>query len=494
MIKMRTMRWALLVFGISVCAAAQSSAQDNSNSNNNDQSQSAPSQPAPAPAPAFGQNAPVLDPENPPVSGLDMPSLDLRSASRSFVSPSLQVSESGESNGANEVGGTGAESVTRLLGAFDLQKFWSKSDLLAEYLGGGAFYGNPYTVKQLDAVGLEAVTRWRTGQVTLRDAFSYLPDGAFYFGTFGGAPGLGLASGTMGIGIQGGTLPGSLISPQLGSVSNIPRLANSAILDAVQALSARSAITVAGGYSNAHFYDSSNCANPLNSCLINSDEVTIEGGYSHLINRRDQIGVVYGFQLFQFPQTTGGEIYNHIINIRYSHLISGRLSLIVGAGPQYTDLEYGGSTKTWSPSALIELRYKLGHGSLLASYEKFKSTGSGFFAGADTQAARFGYRRPIGRTWEFFGDLGYSHNTRLQAAESALIPNLGVNASSYNNGTAGVVLRKHLGRSYDFFAAYRFTELSFNVPVSVGGNTGNDSQNNVGTIGLEWHPKPTRIE
>src|SRR5271154_5458071 len=124
MVNTRTIRWALLVFGMSICAAAQSSPQSQSDS--------------PAPAPAFGQNAPVLNPENPPVTGLDEPTLELRTASRSFVSPALQVSESADTNGGNEVGATGLESVTRVLGALDLQKFRPKSDLFLEYLGGGA--------------------------------------------------------------------------------------------------------------------------------------------------------------------------------------------------------------------------------------------------------------------------------------------------------------------------------------------------------------------
>src|ERR1700693_5862178 len=145
-------RLALLVVGTSICPAAQNSSQ---------------SQPETTPAPAFGQNAPVLNPENPPVSGLDEPGLDLHTATRSFISPALQVSESADTNGGNQIGGTALESVTRVLGAFDLQQFWPKSDLFLEYLGGGAFYSSPYKVKQLQAAGLEAVTRWRTGQGTL---------------------------------------------------------------------------------------------------------------------------------------------------------------------------------------------------------------------------------------------------------------------------------------------------------------------------------------
>jgi hypothetical protein len=472
MLRMQIIRWALLVLALSICSVAQDNSQ---------------SQPDTTPAPAFGQNAPILNPDNPPVTGLDAPSLELHTASRSFFSPALQVSESADTNGGNQLGNSGLESITRLLGAFDLQQFWPKSDLFLEYLGGGAFYGSPFDVKQLQAFGFEGVTRWRTGQVTLRDTFSYLPDGSFEIGTYGGAPGLGLATGGMGIGLQGGGLPGTdnFTSTQLGSIGTIPRLANTAIIDAVQAINPVSAITVASGFSNAHFYD-------YPPILVNSDQFTIEGGYTHLLSRHDQIGALYAFQLFQFPEDTGGEIFNHVFNIRWSHTITGRLSFIAGAGPQYTDLEDGGSIPHWSVSARVQLHYKLGHASLIATYEKFTSAGSGFFAGAETQAARFGYKRPLARTWDFYGDLSYSHNTRLQVAS------IGVPATSYNEGSAGAVLRKHLGRAYDFFLAYRFSEVSFNTPagapVCIEGGCGTNNQRQIGTVGVEWHPRPTRIE
>jgi|HubBroStandDraft_1064217.scaffolds.fasta_scaffold00411_18 hypothetical protein len=475
--KIRTIPMAVLVFGMSMSSAAQ----------NSPPSQSAPSQSTPdtTPAPAFGQNEPVLNPENPPVTGLDEPSLNLRTSSRSFISPALQVSESADTNGGNELDYHGLEGITRILGALDLQQFWPKSDLFLEYLGGGAFYSAPYDVRQIQAVGFEAVTRWRTGQVTLRDAFSYLPDGSFEIGTFGGAPGFGLANG-VGTGMQGGGLPGSHLfgSGGLGgaSVGNTPRLTNTAILDAVQAITPVSAITVAGGFSNAHFYDPT-------QVLINSDQLTVEGGYSHLLNRHDQIGAVYAFQLFQFPQFTGGQIYIHILNIRYSHTITGKLNLIVGAGPQYTELEEGGYLSTWSLSARVQLRYRMGHASLIASYEKFTAAGSGLYAGANVQTGRLAYNRPLGRTWEFYGDTGFSHNVKLQGAAG-----LGINAGSYDDGFVSAIFRKHIGRSYEFLAAYRFGEEAFSVPIDVLGNQGRINERQVGSVGLEWHPHPTRIE
>ncbi len=474
MIKMRTIRLALLVSSVSIYAAAQTSP---------------PSQPPP-PVPAYGaQNTPILNPDNPPVTSIDEPTLDLRTASRSFIAPAIQVSESADTNGGNELGSSGLESVTRVLGAVDLQQFWQKTDVLMEYLGGGAFYSSPFDVKQLQAFGFEGITRWRTGQVTLHDAFSYLPDGTFSIGTFGGVPGLGLATGGIGGNLAGDHVFGN---GQLGAIGTIPRLANTAILDGVQAINPISAITLAGGFSNAHFYDSG--YNPLTNPdpLVNSDQITVQAGYARLVSRHDQLGIIYGFQLFQFPQVSGGEVYNHIINARWSHTISGRMSVIISVGPQYTEIEQGSYLSHWSVSGRAQLHYKFAHSSLVATYEKFTSAGSGFFAGADTQAARLGYKRPLGRTWDVFADLGYSHNHRLQ-------PLGGVDAASYDEGSAGAVVRKHLGRDYDFFVAYRFSEVAFNVPTGgtdpcFSGSCGNQTSRHVGTVGIEWHPSPTRIE
>ena len=464
MVGMQSIRWALLILSVSMCAVAQNNPQP---------------QPDTTPSPAFGQTAPVLNPDNPPVTGLDEPSLELRTATRSFFSPALQVSESANTNGGNQLGGSDVQSITRLLGAFDLQQFWPKSDLYLEYLGGGAFYANPYDVRQVQAAGLEAVTRWRTGQVTLRDSFSYLPDGSFQIG-YGGVPGIGLASGAFGIGVLGGGVPGINVNDQFSSVGKVDRLANTAIIDAVQAINPRSAITTAFGFSNAHFFD------PTNT-FVNSDQYTAQGGYTRLLNRHDQLGLIYGFQLFQFPQSSGGQIYNHVVNVRWSHSITGKLSLVAGVGPQYTDLQEPGGTSHWSVSARVQVRYKMGHTSISATYQKFTSAGSGFFGGADTQAAVLGFKHPLGRTWDLYGDLGYSHNKRLDQT-------FGVNATSYNDFSAGVVFRKHLGRSYDAFGAYRFSELAFNQTVDNAAISGRVALRHMATIGLEWHPRPTRID
>jgi hypothetical protein len=480
MLRARTIWRELLLACICVAGVAQNAfSQGNSSSpptsktpgdsTNGSQSSGTP------PAPALGGNAPILNPENPPLSGLDEPSLELRALNRSFISTALQVGESGDSNANNAVGGSQGQAVSHVLGAADLQKFWPRSDLFLEYLGGVVIGDDRSFLRQLHALGLEGVSRWRTGQITVRDGFSYLPDGSFSASSAGGLPGFGIATGRLGLGLPG------VFHLEEGSVGTIPRLSNLASLDVVQAITPRSAFTVIGAYANDHFYG--------NDQLINGDDTTFEGGWSHLVSRHDQMAIVYAFQLFRFPLSVGGEIYNNIVNVRYSHVISGRMSFIGEVGPQYTDLKYGNSTKQWSPTGRAVLRYRMPRWFLTASYEKFLSQGSGLFAGADAQIAEFTARRPLGRTYELLVETGYSREKRLQPSDFGA-----ATASVFNQGFGGAVLRKHIGRNWDALAAYRFSIISFDNPVSIDGSTGKTNHRQIGTIALEWHPKAVRIE
>src|SRR5579863_8139969 len=67
-----------------------------------------------SPAPVNGQdNQQIPMSENPPLSGLDLPSLEPHSAPLSYLQPGATVSESADSNVANLLGGGSFASVTR---------------------------------------------------------------------------------------------------------------------------------------------------------------------------------------------------------------------------------------------------------------------------------------------------------------------------------------------------------------------------------------------
>src|ERR1700745_970527 len=93
-----------------------------------------------APAPAFGQEAPaVVVNENPPISGLDRPSLEPNFQPRSMLLGGVEGSESLDSNIGSDAR-PAWHSVTRGLGGLTMQRLWRRYQLAAAYVGGAGYY------------------------------------------------------------------------------------------------------------------------------------------------------------------------------------------------------------------------------------------------------------------------------------------------------------------------------------------------------------------
>lgn len=122
--------------------------------------------------------------------------------------------------------------------------------------------------------------------------------------------------------------------------------------------------------------------------------------------------------------------------------------------------------------------------------------------------ARLSVQRPLNRVWSGFADIGYSRNSRQQPLSATqlatcdfdnsnptLPPCPGVDANSFTTGFAGVGVHRALGHDFHMFVSYQFNELSFDhsycggVPVC-----SRISNRHVGTIGLDWTPRPIRID
>src|SRR5690348_10462899 len=97
---LQTISLMLLLLLANAAVAQGNDSQPQASAQSQGQSQSDSDQQGTAPAPAFGQSAPILTPENPPISGIDEPRLDLRRALRSYISGGLGVSESADTNPA----------------------------------------------------------------------------------------------------------------------------------------------------------------------------------------------------------------------------------------------------------------------------------------------------------------------------------------------------------------------------------------------------------
>ena len=449
--------------------------------------------------PAFGQdNAASVSNDNPPLSGLDQPSLEPRAAARSFLIPGAHVSQSLDTNVGS--GGPHINSITRAFGSLILQRLWSRYDAGLEYVGGGAFYPRRSVgAAQVHQLDVDQRILWRTGQLGIIDSFSYLPEGMFGYGSYGGAgalSGLGIGGSPLGVGLGNFFGPG-----QFASLQQQPRLTNVSLAEIRQSLSPRSTVTLAGSYGLTHFVDNS-------FGFVNSRQVAAQAGYNYLLSRRDQVGIAYGYQAFRYPGTSGTNFNTQLVHLLYGHRISGRMDLALGGGPQLTELKgpSTGSSRQLSGSGRATLRYRFAKSNISLSYYRYNTSGSGFFTGAKSDVGRISYTRPINRLWDMLADVGYTHNTRIFPLFVG-IPNVAripSNTTSYSYWYAGGALRRQIGRDFSAYVGYQFNEFYFgcgavpvpSVPSSVPPSLacGNRSQRHVGTVGLDWHPRPIRLD
>ncbi len=143
------------------------------------------------------------------------------------------------------------------------------------------------------------------------------------------------------------------------------------------------------------------------------------------------------------------------------------------------------------------LRYQLPKVSLQASYEHYLTSGSGFFAGAQSDIARLDASRPLGRVWNVFADIGYSRNSRVSPPACAPLAQdcPGVSANTYQFGFVGFGAHRMFGRNFHGFISYQFNELGFDSSYCGSAVSCNStSARQVGTIGLDWIPRPIRLD
>jgi hypothetical protein len=444
------------------------------------------------PAPAFGQDAPSPQTvENPPLSGLDQPALEPDFAARSFLVLGAHATEGMDTNAAGKFGGGfPISSVTRLLGSAALQRLWKRYALDLDYIGGGGIYEN-YTHgnAQIQALNVDQRIRWRTGQLAIRDSFSDLPEGSFGYGSFGGAGGYDLG----GFGAIGGSLDGGgatyFSSSQIGSLGQTPRVTNTSLAEVQEVLSPRSSFTAIGSYGFTDFIGN------ISSNFINTHQFAFQAGYNYQLNRRDQLSFVYGYQDFHYPATVDGYFTSDMWHLLWGHRISGRLNLIMGGGPQlrivHSSILAGqpSSYTSITGTGRASLTYKFPKTSLALSFERVDTNGSGILTGATSDIAKFNISRPIRRHWTALADLGYAHNTRI-------LPTPGSQTNSYQFGYVAVAMRRAFSRYWDVYGSYQFNELSFNAPSLINPQTGfgRISQRQVVTLGVEWHPRPIRLD
>lgn len=454
--------------------------------------------------PASGVDTSTQLSENPPVSGLDEPSFEPRFGTRSYLLPGAQVSEAVDSN-QSSTGGSGNRvgNETYALGSLDLQKLWRTHPLDLDYLGGVGWYSGPAgNAYQLHALTATQRFLWRTGQFALRDSFNYLPEGTFGFNSFGGAAAFSGASQLADFGggvLSGAGIPGAgggvfLGFGQFGSIGNEPRINNMSIADITQYLSPRSSIVVTGGFGISDF----RAKNAFG--YLNSREVVSEAGYNYQLSRKDQIGLMYAFEEFHYPTSDVGSLNVSAWQVMYAHRISGRLNLVISGGPAWIHthqmIDVLGiifvpiNSSLITESGQISLAYHVSaRTNVSLGYLRYINPGSGFFAGARTDAVNLGISHVLGRRWNIVSDFGYSGSAKVLTA-TAPVAN---NAQTYHFWFAGGALRRQLSRQFGVYGSYQYNAFGSGTGFCVSFSC-NTYARQIGLVGVDWTPHPIRLD
>ena len=433
--------------------------------------------------------------ENPPLSGLDAPRAEPAFGGRSYLVPGAQLDESVISQGGGSIGST-----TRGLGSADLQKLWRRYQLGLDYIGGIAVNQGPTRaglgrVYQAHTLALDQRIPWRTGSLAIRDAFNYLPEGTFGLNSFGGAASVGGALGVgmpgtgLGGGIAGGAPAGFLGGGQFGG--NERHIENLAIADITQALSPRSTVTLAGGYGLVKFFPDRGSQN-----LINSQQTSGQVGYNRVLSAKDQVAVLYAFEELHYPTRESGTVEVQVWNVMYAHRLTGKLNFVVGGGPELIQLRTppisflllgiipvtipGSTQRSLSGSGQLTLGYTISARTAINfGFMRYVSTGSGIFAGANTDVARLSVTHSFARRWSSNIDGGYSYNSRLQSLVTSSV----TTAPRYQYWYIGASVSRRLGPHFDAFASYQYSAAG-----------AGSSREHIGSVGLNWRPKPIRLD
>ena len=359
---------------------------------------------------------------------------------------------------------------------------------------------------------------WKRGQLAVRDAFSYLPEGNFA-GGYGSLSATGQALGGFGgSGFYGGTI--------LGNLGQVPHVVNFTLVDVTENLTPKSSVTASGGYSFVHYTGNNPEVQGLS--FLGSSEVSAQAGYDRLLGPHDQMAVTYGYQGFNFslpgfsasgsPITLSTSFHTHVVQLMWGHRISGRMDFVASAGPQFTVVNTQAQVCSVlgfpvnvlpqdcvSPGILntvpeksnrltgagrVSLRYRFPKTFLEIFLERYTTSGSGFFAGANSNIGRASVTRPLTRVWSVFANAGYSSNSRVLLGG-------GTTARSYSYGFAGVGVHRQLGHDFRVFGSYQFNYLTFDNSfcAAVGTSSCNRiSRRQVVLLGLDWTPRPIRLD
>ena len=418
--------------------------------------------------------------ETSPISGLPQSTTaSAGTASPSFLLAGLHLSEGPESDPSGTSGvPSQLSSLTSVLGSLNLVKLRRRSETALDYSGGVTVESDSGVgtyIQQLHQLDASHRILWRRVQLTLADSLSDLRGGNFGSPSFGGASAYNLRFPGSGASAPSGTGTTQVGLNQESYISNVSGVALAGTL------TARSSISLDGTYSITDYLGNS-------QSLVNGRQTSIQAGYNYQLNPKDGIGLVYGYQTFQFSESGAGGVITNSVQFVYRRRVSSRMNLVLGAGPQISQVTGGIDETTQQADTAVHasLSYLFRKSSLTISYARAVTSGYGLFAGGNSNIAQFSISRAISRSWQGSVSAGYATVSSLQPATD------GVSGSSYDYGFVGMAVQRQLRHRLDAFASYQFNDES-SFCGAVAGCAPRALQHIV-QIGLDWNFRAARLE
>ena len=428
---------------------------------------------APKPAMAGGdalQSGPAADvPDTRPLGGVQ--NLTLGSSKHSFLLPSFGVTTQAQFRPSS----SSTESFTYISGRLALNKTSARSELLVDYLTGGGFSSSSgqstSPVQNLDASETIRGGRW---QLMFGEALSYLPGSSFNFSGLGGLNNLGVGLGSL------GTAPGfrsNLIPNQSIFTNSSDRFSSSTLAQTTYLLSYRSSISFFGTYGTLHF---------LEGGLQDSHFVSSGAGYNYLLSPLNSMSVSYGYGRFGISGVST-TVESHSAQISFARRITGRLSVQVGAGPDFqlfsSSLAGPRTIVSWSLNSALS--YQLGRWGMGASYDHALTGGAGVLPGAETDIFSGHLSRAFG-SWQTSLSGGYARNASLQQTSRI--------STTPQGWFVGAQVSRGLRSFGNFFVSYNVWGQSSLAAVCPASACRSNGVTQTVSVGYNWGFRPIALE
>ncbi|MGH9685719.1 MAG: hypothetical protein ACRD5K_01325 [Candidatus Acidiferrales bacterium] len=463
-------------------AGAQQSQSGEAQNNQNQAAEPIPAYHSPFVTPSDDQegNSQSLQSDTRPLSGAQYISTGNLTTNRSYWQPHLDFSGTADSNPQEGTSSSGWGAWGSFLAGVDIHHTAGTSEMLLSYTG-GAMYSDEASVPDgtVQKLGFAEKISLRRSVLSFLDQLSYLPQASLGLGGVGGLPSTG---GSEDLG------PGFVTDQSILSGQG-QNLENSSVVQLEAFLTPRSSVTISGGYSLLHFFDSN---------LVDSGNITARGGYNYQLTQHNTMALQYSFNQFSYTNFNQS-IDTHGIQGSFGRRVTGRLALQFAAGPELALFSgatastggTGGTTGASNPSSAhvywslnSAMKYQYQRTSLGLTYLHGVAEGSGVFLGSLNDTVTGTMTRRMSRTFSSGLSAGYARNSALQSAGGQL------SGQNYDYWFAGASLARPFSETLALTLSYQFQYQTSNSTFCIGGTCGTSVIRHLITVGFSWHQRP----